>query len=85
MGSQATVTESEAEQKSAPRSETSLGRKPAGLSSREESANFAAALALATVFAFAAHIARVAAAFAFATILAFAVVFIGGGGRGGYA
>jgi hypothetical protein len=38
---------------------------------------FAAALAFARVFAFAAHIARLAAALAFATVEAFAVMFCG--------
>jgi hypothetical protein len=57
----------------------------AGFTADARSGYFAAALALATVLAFAALIAGLAAACALAAIQAFAIVFAGGGSGGGIA
>src|SRR5208337_1638851 len=66
-------------------SETGSRKKPEGLNSVQGLSDFAAALALAAILAFATLIALRASALAFATIHAFAVMLVGGGTGGGRA
>jgi hypothetical protein len=74
---------SEAGRCPASRSETGLIRKKALEPSFDDrSGDLAAAFALATVLAFATHVAGIAAALALATVEAFAVMFVRGGARG---